>query len=75
MHVALDLAIVICLSVLCAIGKLDPMVVLAIIGPMVGAKAGAKIAVNGSGGMPPGGAAVLLLGAWQVWKARMGAPS
>lgn len=62
-HVALDVAIVVCLSALVALGKLDAMVLLAVVGPLVGA----KVASHVGGDKGNGGAAVMLLvGAWSL---------
>lgn len=73
----LDVVIVTALTVLAALGKLDPVVVVGVVGPMIGAKVGAagraKKEDGGGGGpsLPPPSALLLLaFGAWKIMGGR-----
>ena len=58
---ALDVVIVVCLTTLAAIGKLDAIVVVGIVGPMVGAKVASHVkSGDNTSKLPP--SALMLLG-------------
>jgi len=71
----LDVVIVTALTVLAALGKLDPVVVVGVVGPMIGAKVGAagraKKEDGGGPTLPPPSALLLLaFGAWKIMNGR-----
>jgi hypothetical protein len=72
----LDVVIVLSLTLLAALGKLDPVVVVGVLGPMIGAKVGAvgRAKKDGSGpSVPPSALILLAAGAWKIMGGRASA--
>lgn len=71
---AIDLVIVISLTLLAALGRLDAMVVVGVVGPLVGARvashARARSGKDDGGSIPPSGALLLMAGAAKLFGSR-----